>query len=97
VPGFADLLRGLDAEVLALFGERDRNVDWRKTRALYQATIGRNPGASLTVRTFPDANHNLHRAATGGLGEMEAMTERVPSDGYYEVQVEWLREWVLGK
>ena len=97
VPGFDALLSGLEVPVLALFGERDRNVDWRRTRALYARTIGANPAASLTVRTFPDANHNLHRAATGGLREMEEMTERVPSEGYYEAQVEWLRARVLGE
>jgi hypothetical protein len=97
VPGFDALLSGLDVPVLALFGEKDMNVDWRRTRALYARTIGRNPAASLTVRTFPDANHNLHRAATGGLREMEEMTERVPSEGYYEAQVEWLRERVLAE
>ena len=97
VPGFDALLSGLEVPVLALFGERDRNVDWRRTRALYERTIGANPAASLTVRTFPDANHNLHRAATGGLREMEEMTERVPSEGYYEAQVEWLRARVLGE
>ena len=43
VPGFRELLRRLDVPVLALFGEQDRNVDWRKTRALYTETIGRNP------------------------------------------------------
>jgi hypothetical protein len=37
--------------VLALFGEQDRNVDWRQTRALYTETIGRNPRARLTVKT----------------------------------------------
>lgn len=96
VPGFDALLSGLDVPVLALFGEKDMNVDWRRTRALYERTIGRNPKASLTVRTFPDANHNLHRAATGGLREMEEMTERVPSEGYYEAQLDWLRARVLG-
>jgi pimeloyl-ACP methyl ester carboxylesterase len=95
VPDFADLLGSLDADVLALFGEKDRNVDWRRTRSLYERTIGGNPAASLTVRTFPDANHNLHHAATGGLREMEEMTERIPSEGYYEAQLDWLRQRVL--
>jgi alpha-beta hydrolase superfamily lysophospholipase len=95
VPEFDALLGRLDVDVLALFGEKDMNVDWRRTRALYERTIGRNRAASLTTRTFPDANHNLHRAATGGLREMEEMTERVPSEGYYQVQLDWLRERVL--
>jgi pimeloyl-ACP methyl ester carboxylesterase len=98
VPGFRDLLRGLDVPVLALFGEKDRNVDWRKTRALYAETIGRNPRARLTVRTFPDGNHNLHRSTTGGYREMlEILKGPGPqmSDGYYETIVEWLRTEAL--
>lgn len=97
VPGFDALLGGLDADVLALFGEKDMNVDWRRTRALYERTIGRNPAGSLAVRSFPAANHNLHRAATGGLREMEEMTERVPAEGYYAAQLAWLRERVLAE
>lgn len=98
VPGFRALLGRLDIPVLALFGEKDRNVDWRKTRALYTETIGRNPKARLTVRTFPDGNHNLHQSATGGYREMlELLKSPVVSDGYYETMVEWLRTEVLEK
>lgn len=67
VPGFSRMLRGLDVDVLALFGEKDTNVEWRKTRALYERTIGANPAASLEVVTFPGGNHNIRRARTGGL------------------------------
>jgi pimeloyl-ACP methyl ester carboxylesterase len=99
VPGFRDLLSRLDIPVLALFGEKDRNVDWRKTRALYEETIGRNPKARLTVRTFPDGNHNLHQAATGGYREMLDLLKSPPmkmSEGYYETMLAWLRTEVLG-
>lgn len=95
VTGFDEMLSGLDVDVLALFGERDLNIDWRKVRALYGATIGENPDASLTVREFADANHNIDLAETGSLSEMETMSERVKADGYYDVQVEWLKENVL--
>lgn len=96
VPRFEDLLGRLDVPVLALFGEKDRNVDWRKTRALYLETIGRNPRARLTVKTFPDANHNLHRSATGGYREMlEILRSPAMADGYYATMLEWLRTEVL--
>jgi pimeloyl-ACP methyl ester carboxylesterase len=95
VDDFPAMLGGIDADVLALFGERDTNVDWRKTRALYEATIGANPDASLTVRSFPEANHNIDKAATGSIAEMEQMTERVKADGYYDAQVEWLKRYVV--
>jgi hypothetical protein len=82
--------------VLALFGENDRNVDWRKTRALYAETIGRNPKARLTVKAFPDANHNLHRSRTGGYREMlEILKRPATTEGYYETMREWLRTEVL--
>jgi pimeloyl-ACP methyl ester carboxylesterase len=98
VPGFRSLLGGLDVPVLAIFGEKDGNVDWRKTRALYAETIGRNPRARLTVKTFPDGNHNLHRSGTGGYREMLEILRalRKMSDGYYETILEWLRTEVLG-
>jgi uncharacterized protein len=96
VPGFRDLLGRLDMPVLALFGEKDRNVDWRKTRALYGETIGRNLKARLTVKTFPDGNHNIHRSRTGGYREMlERLNSPKMSKGYYETILEWLRTQVL--
>ncbi|HEX2101505.1 MAG TPA: alpha/beta hydrolase [Candidatus Synoicihabitans sp.] len=97
VANFDALLANLDIDVLALFGEKDLNVDWRKTRALYEATLGRNARASLTTRTFPDANHNLDVAETGSMREMQSKTRRRKSDGYYETQLDWLRRRVLAE
>lgn len=95
IQDFGKMLSGLDIDVLAVFGEKDLNVDWCKTRALYEETIGQNPEASLRVETFPDANHNLDTAETGSIGEMQAMESRSKVDGYYDVQAEWLKEVVL--
>jgi len=44
---------------MAIFGEKDTNVDWRKTVALYRETTGSAVGADLTIRTFPDGNHGI--------------------------------------
>jgi hypothetical protein len=95
VDGFDEMLRGLDVDMLALFGEKDTSVDWRKTRAIYEASSGRNPRASLAVRTFPDGNHNIDVSETGGIRELRAMREHRKSQGYYETQLDWLRERVL--
>ncbi|WP_114952815.1 alpha/beta hydrolase family protein [Sphingosinicella terrae] len=95
VPAFAERLSRVNVPVLALFGEKDRNVNWRSTAALYARTIGRNPRARLTIRTFPDGNHNLHRAETGGLREMLTMAGHQPAEGYHEAMTDWLRETVL--
>ena len=89
------MLSSLEVDTLAIFGEKDLNVDWRKTRTVYQTTIGQNPNASLAIASFEDADHNLHVSETGSIREMQAMTARQKSDGYYEVQIDWLVETVL--
>jgi pimeloyl-ACP methyl ester carboxylesterase len=81
VPHFVHMLARVNVPVLAIFGEKDRNVNWRNTVALYSKTIGKNPSANLTVRTFPDGNHNLQQARTGGLREMLQMSEHRASAG----------------
>lgn len=95
VPHFQQVLSRVNIPVLAIFGEKDRNVNWRQTLTLYSKTIGRNPKASLSIRTFPDGNHNLQQAQTGGLREMIEMKEHRASVGYYETMEGWLRANVL--
>ncbi len=96
VDGFPQLLSKLDVPVLALFGEKDTSVDWRSTKTLYEETIGVNPNASLTVRTFPDANHNLHQSTTGGFREMlEILNAPEMAPGYYDVILRWLKETTM--
>ncbi|MBO6576806.1 MAG: alpha/beta fold hydrolase [Rhodothermales bacterium] len=100
VPGFDSLLSALDMPVLALFGEKDTNVNWRRTAALYRETIGRNPQASLAIRTFPDANHNMRDAVTGSVREMRSQAGDLPYvHGYLDAMAAWLIEhefaWAL--
>ena len=95
VPHFQRMLARVNVPMLAIFGEKDRNVNWRNTVALYSKTIGKNPKASLTIRTFPDGNHNLQQARTGGWREMLQMSEHRASEGYYEAMADWLRTRVL--
>lgn len=92
---FDEMLSSLDLDVLAIFGEKDLNVDWRKTRAFYQDTIGQNPSATLAIETYSDADHNLHVAETGSIREMQSMTAPTKADGYYEAQTAWLKAHVL--
>lgn len=97
IPDFDVMLGSLDVDVLAIFGERDLNVDWRKTRDFYQATLADNPESSLAIETFAGADHNLNLAETGSIREMQAMAAPVKVDGYYQVQIDWLREHVIGQ
>jgi len=93
IEDFDEMLLSLDIPVLALFGEKDLSVDWRKTKDLYVRTIGQNPNASLSVHSFPDADHGLNIAQTGSMKEMNALPQwmKVKTDGYFEVQETWLR------
>jgi uncharacterized protein len=95
VPNFPEMLAHLNVPVLAIFGEKDSSVNWRATLALYSRTIGENPQASLTIRTFPDGNHNIQQSKTGGLREMLEMRERRASVGYFEAMEDWLRAKVM--
>lgn len=97
VRNFDGILAALDLDVLALFGEKDTNVDWRTARSLYESTVGRNPAASLRIRTFPDCNHSMNVTRTGSVREVEGtpLDAGVKCPGYYEAQIDWLREHVV--
>jgi alpha-beta hydrolase superfamily lysophospholipase len=90
VPNFRKTLKKIDCPVLAIFGEKDANVDWRKTMALYKETIGRNKNARLTMKTLPDCNHSMIKCKTGGIHE--SMNKWEFGDGYLET----IRTWVIG-
>jgi len=96
VEDFDGMLANLDIDVLALFGEKDLNIDWQKTKALYEETIGQNPDATLRMESFPDANHNIDVAENGSISEMQGEW-RGKAEGYYDVQVDWLSEVALGE
>jgi hypothetical protein len=95
IEDFESMLSSLAVDTLAIFGEKDLNVDWRKTRQLYEQTIGRNPDASLTIVSFEDADHNLNVSSTGSIREMQAASAPRKSDGYYDVQIDWLNQFIL--
>ncbi len=98
VPGFRQLLASIDKPVLALFGEKDTNVDWRSTSRLYRETIGANPNAALTIKTFPDANHNMRQSKTGGIREMYTQDGNTPyAAGYYDTMLDWLVAEGIGR
>lgn len=99
VQKFEQMLSGLNIDVLALFGDKDTNVDWRKARALYESTIGPNPKATLTVRTFADCNHGMSESKTGSIREVDGvpLDAGVKCKGYYEAQIEWLRKHIVSK
>ena len=43
------------------------NIDWLKTKSLYENTIGVN--RDFTVVSFPNCNHSIQECETGGFYE----------------------------
>ena len=94
VPGFDTVLSKINCPVLALFGEKDMNVDWQKTMALYKRTIGKNPGSGLMIKVFPDCDHGMLQCKTGGI--REDLTNAKTCPGYYDTMKLWLKEKGFG-
>ena len=90
IENFDTLLLDIDCPVLALFGENDSQVDWRKTKILYEKTMGTNPKSQLRVKTFKDCNHNLQKCISCGYGEDLSVLNWQACDQYYETLEEWL-------
>ena len=89
IPDFENVLSQIKVPVLAIFGEKDKNVDWKLTKSLYERSMGL--GGGLTIKTYPNANHNLFECKTGGFFEFQDndLTYRRPA-GYLEDLTHWL-------
>ncbi|MEM6515531.1 MAG: alpha/beta hydrolase [Bacteroidota bacterium] len=90
INNFDKILKNISCPVLALFGETDKNVDWKKTKELYQQTLERN--TDLTIISFKNCNHNLFQCKTGGFFEFE--DDNLPwvrCENLLEEMSNWLR------
>lgn len=95
VPDFDKVLNEIRCPVLAIVGEKDFIVDWKKTLSLYYETIGANDKGILTIKRFPNGNHSLLKCKTGASNEkLESMKL---CDGYIESMTLWLKQNVLSK
>ena len=95
VPDFDKVLNKIRCPVLAINGEKDYVVDWRRTLALYKETIGKNNNKRLTIKTFPNGNHGMRKCKTGALNEVIKKEEFC--DGYIETMTTWLKENGFGR
>ena len=69
VRNFDRVLNALDMPVLAIWGDKDSQLDWRAARALYEATLGTDPQSDLTVRVLENCNHSMRVVETGAYRE----------------------------
>ena len=87
---FETMLSNINCPVLALFGETDMNVDWKKTKSLYERTLAKN--TDLEISSFPNCNHNIFECKTGGFYEFQ--DHKLPykrCDGFLETLEDWLK------
>lgn len=91
VPDFRTTLSKINCPVLAVFGESDSQVDWHKTKELYEQTIGNRTPNLLTIKTFEKCNHSLQKCESCGIGEDLSKYNWSACDGYYEAMTDWLK------
>ncbi len=95
VDDFNTKLNAIQVPVLALFGDKDMNVDWRKTKALYEAELQHE---NLTTVVFPNCNHNLLEANTGAIDEFNnANFSPNLCEGYTDAIQQWLNSLTSSK
>lgn len=92
---FDETLSKINCPVLALFGENDSQVDWRKTKKLYEETIGENPNSELTTKVFQNCNHSLQKCVTCAYQEDLSALGWQACDNYYETMEAWLRNQAI--
>ena len=77
---------------MSISGEKDSQVDWKKTIKLYKETIGNNENAYLTIKILPNCNHNMQQCETGALFEDLSESKWKACEGYYETMLTWIQE-----
>ncbi|WP_343914875.1 alpha/beta hydrolase family protein [Aquimarina litoralis] len=91
VKDFKTILSNIKCPVLALFGESDMNVDWKKTKLLYEQTLATN--TDLEIQSFPNCDHNIRECKTGGFYEFQ--DNNLPfkrCTGFLETIENWLNQ-----
>ncbi len=97
LPGYKEAISSITCPVLAIFGEKDLIVNWRNTIQFYKETIGINNSDLLTIRTFPNCNHNIQKCKTGAFREDLAEFNYEFCDGYYDAISDWIKSKGFGK
>jgi alpha/beta superfamily hydrolase len=96
-PGFTETVAAITCPVLAIFGEKDSQVNWKNTTQFYMKTIGSKDGNDLTIKTFRNCNHNIQQCITGAQGEDLSEFSWRSCDGYYDAMKHWMISYGFGK
>jgi uncharacterized protein len=97
VPNLREKLMNIKCPVLAIFGEKDTQLDWQNTLNLYKRTLGIRKNSMLTIKTFSNCNHSIMKCKTGGMNENLDTFGWQFCDGFFETMSLWLKELGFGK
>lgn len=94
VQDFDKILSAISGPVLSIFGDNDKHVNWRTTKALYERTIGAREPSRLTIKVFEGADHALRMGKTGGYFEPHSREywDLPYAEGYYEAMIDFVCE-----
>lgn len=90
VPSLKAILSNIECPVLAIFGEKDSQVDWKRTMAFYQETLGKRKAKNLKIETLTQCNHNIQKCENCGFGEDLSKYNWQACEGYYQTMKQWL-------
>jgi uncharacterized protein len=85
----APALEKVRCPVLAVFGGRDTYLPAEKSVAVWKRCLKKAGNRDVTIKLFPEGDHSLIQAKTGGLRESSRLNRLVP--GYFPL----MRDWVL--
>jgi pimeloyl-ACP methyl ester carboxylesterase len=82
------VLEKVKCPVLAVWGGLDTFVPVEKSVAVWRKSLAQTGNDNVTLRVFPDGDHSLLEAKTGGLKEVPRLKGFVP--GYFDMQKDWI-------
>jgi pimeloyl-ACP methyl ester carboxylesterase len=83
----AAVWRQVRQPILAIYGERDRQVPVAESSAALAAAVEQSGNSDFTLIIYPDASHSVGKTRTGELGEEWT--------GYVPEYLEDMTDWVL--
>jgi dienelactone hydrolase len=81
-------LEKVKCPVLAVWGGLDTFVPVEKSVGVWRECLARAENEDVTLTVFPDGDHSLLDAKTGGLKEVARLKGFVP--GYFDMQKDWV-------
>ncbi len=85
-------LEKVKCPVLAMWGGMDTFLPVQKSVAVWRESLAKAGNADVTLKVYPDGNHSLLDAKTGGLKEVPRLQGFVP--GYFQMQKDWVLQRV---